>query len=130
MLKVIPKQELLQIIKRFAKDEKRGISLPVFCELCGLSISHFRDVFIDNNHPLTEIIQRRVSKGYQSFKNGEVAVMVNRDRSRFVEYRKKPKLRLARSNKIVLVNGNIKLQMGIVNRNDYSASSLDEQFRG
>lgn len=130
MLKVIPKQELLRIMKRFAADENRGISLPVFCELCGISTFHFRNVFIDGKDPLTELMQRRVSKGYQSFKNGEVAVMVNRDRSRFVEYRKQPKLRLARSNKIVLVNGNIKLQIGIVNRSDYSAPSLDEQFRG
>ena len=129
MIEVIPKAELLQLVKRFLADPNKAMSLDLFAELAGLSKNTIVNVFQNQTHPMTEITQRRVSKAYKSVVNGEVMVMQNRDKTRFVQYRKKPELRLVRSNRISLVNGNLKVQLGVVNRNDYSRQSLDEQLR-
>ena len=129
MMEVIPKAELLQLVKRFLADPNKAMSLDLFAELAGLSKNTIVNVFQNQTHPMTEITQRRVSKAYKSVVNGEVMVMQNRDKTRFVQYRKKPELRLVRSNRILLVNGNLKVQLGVVNRNDYSRQNLDEQLR-
>jgi len=67
---VIPKRELLTIIKRFIKDKNRGISVKLFAELCGINKEHLLDVFFYRIHPLTEYIQIRVSKGYKVMGKG------------------------------------------------------------
>ena len=122
----IPKRELLRVIKRFAKDQNRGISIKLFAELCGVDKDHLLDVFFYRVKPLTEYMQIRVSKGYNSWLKGEVAVMQNRDKTRFVEYRREPKPRLARTTGLHLVNGEIKIKVGVSNRGDYSGQTLDE----
>ena len=122
--------DLRRIIKRFLKDKNRGISIPLFAELAGLSTSHIRDVFINESEPLTEYVQRRVSKAYQEWINGEVAIMQNRDTSLFVQYRKEAKPILHKSSKLTLINGEIKINMGIKPKYDYSDLTLDEQLKG
>ena len=126
---VIPRQELKRTIKRFLSDKNRGISIPLFAELCGVSVAILRLVFIKEEEPLTEYVQRRVSKGYQSWLRGEVAVMMNRDQTRFVQYRKEPKPRVARSIGLEVQNGQIKLKIGLKNKADYSNLDIDEQLR-
>ena len=39
----IPKRELLRVIKRFVKDQNRGISVKLFAELCGVDKDHLLD---------------------------------------------------------------------------------------
>lgn len=129
MQPVIPRQDLKRTIQRFLSDKNRGISIPLFAELCGVSVAILRLVFIKEEEPLTEYVQRRVSKGYQSWLRGEVAVMMNRDQTRFVQYRKKPKPRVARSIGLEVQNGQIKLKIGLKNKADYSNLDIDEQLR-
>jgi hypothetical protein len=129
MQPVIPRQELKRTIKRFLSDKNRGISIPLFAELCGVSVAILRLVFIKEEEPLTEYVQRRVSKGYQSWLRGEVAVMMNRDQTRFVQYRKESKPRMARSMGLQVENGQIKLKIGLKNKADYSNPDIDEQLR-
>ena len=124
------KKQLLHEIKRFLKDPNRGISTKLFAELCGLSQRHLLDVFVYRAEPLTEYVQIRVNKGYESWKKGEVAIMQNQNNTRFVEYRRTPKPRLVRSNSLQLVDGAIKLRIGLRNPADYSDPTLDEQLRG
>ncbi len=128
MMNVIPKQELKRIIRKFLVDQERGISIPLFADLAGLSVNQIRDVFLNDKEPLTEYVQRRVSKAYTEWKNGEVAIMQNRDTSKFVQYRKEAKPSLKRSTTLQVVNGEIKVKVGIVNRYDYSDRTLDEQL--
>jgi hypothetical protein len=123
---VIPKRELMTIMKRFIKDQKRGISINLFAEVCGINKLHFLDVFFYRNAPLTEYIQMRVSKGYNAWRSGEIAIMQNRDTSKFVQYRREPKPRIARTTGLHLVNGEIKIKVGVSNRGDYSGQTLDE----
>ena len=129
MQPVIPRLELKRTIKRFLTDKNRGISIPLFAELCGVSVAILRLVFIKEEEPLTEYVQRRVSKGYQSWVQGEVAVMMNRDQTRFVQYRKEAKPKVARSMGLEVQNGQIKLKIGLKNKADYSNLDIDEQLR-
>lgn len=126
---IIIKRELMRQIRRFLKDQNRGISTKLFAELCGIDRSHLLDVFIYRVSPLTEYVQIRVSKGYESWKKGEVAIMQNRDKTKFVAYRREEKPRLARTTGLQVVNGEIKIKVGISNRGDYSGTTLDEALK-
>jgi hypothetical protein len=125
---VLPKAELRRIIKKFLLDKRRGISIALFADLCGVNESYLRDVFIYETERMGEHLQRRVSKGYMAWARGEVAVMQNRDNTRFVDYRKQAKPLMVRSTGLQVVNGEIKIRVGIKNRNDYSDLTLDEQL--
>jgi len=57
-------------------------------------------------------------------------VYMNRDKSKFVQYRKEAIPPMRKGNRIELVNGKIQLKIGIINRNDYSNQTLDEQLKG
>ena len=126
---VIPKKQLKEEIKRFLQDKDRGISILLFSELCGVSIRNLVHVFIHEKGPLTEYMQIRVSKGFKHWQEGRVAVMQNRDNTRFVQYRKEAKPRLTKTTGLQVVDGQIKLKIGIANRADYSKPTLDEQLR-
>ena len=128
-VKVLPRLELKRVIRKFVDDKDRGISLPLFCEIVGISVKHFRDVFVDETEPLTEYMQRRVNKAYYAWLNGEIAIMQNRDRTKFVQYRKEAKPVLERSQRLEFSNGQIKLKLGITNKYDYSDLTLDEQLK-
>lgn len=126
---VTPKRQLLVEIKRFIKDQDRGISLKLFAELCGINKQHLLDVFFYRKHPLTEYIQIRVSKGYKAWKNGEVAIMQRQDKTKYVEYRRTAQPRTVNGAGLQVVNGAIKIRLGVRNLGDYSAPSLDEQLK-
>jgi hypothetical protein len=130
MQPVIGRQELYRIMDNFLKDENRGISIRLFAELCGLSKQTILVVFVRKEERMTEKTQRRVSMAYTNWKNGEVAVMQNRDKTRFVQYRKEAKPKLARSMAIEFVNGSVKIKTGIRNKGDYSDYDINEQLTG
>ena len=127
---VITKAELMRLMKRFIDDKNRGISINLFSELAGIDYSLIYDVFNNMSVPLSEYVQRRVSKAYKAWAAGEVAVMENPDRTRFVQYRREPKPRFHRSQRLKVVNGKIQLDIGIKNRADYSQPSLEETLNG
>jgi hypothetical protein len=128
-VKVLPKVELKRVIRKFIQDKDRGISLDLFCEICGISQVRLRDVFLNETEPITEYMQRRVNKAYYAWLNGEIAIMQNRDRTKFVQYRKEAKPVLERTTGLQVVNGQIKLKLGITNKYDYSDLTLDEQLK-
>jgi hypothetical protein len=129
MKPTLSKAELKRIMRRFLSDYNRGISIPLFSDLCGVSVSQLRDVFLREAEPLTEYVQRRVSKAYNEWKDGEVAIMQNRDTSKFVQFRKEAKPAMQRTTGLQVVNGEIKIKLGITKKYDYSISTLDEQLR-
>lgn len=130
MTKIMLKKDLFRQIKRFLLDDKRGISMKLFADVCGLHEDTLENVFLKEVYPMSEYVQIRVSKGYNAWRNGEIAVMQNRDKSRFVEYRKEAKPRLSRGLGVQFVNGEVKLKVGLKNRYDYSELDIDEQLRG
>ena len=122
------KVELLRIIRRFLKDHDRGISINLFADLCGISSTSLKDIFLNETEPLSEYMQRRVNKGYREWMAGEVAIMQNRDNTKFVQYRRDAKPVLQRTTGLQVVNGEIKIKVGVSNKYDYSGLTLDEQL--
>ena len=127
--KVIPRVELKRLVRKFILDKDRGISLNLFCEIVGISSQRLKDVVLLEEEPMTEYMQRRISKAYTAWLNGEIAIMQNRDRTKFVQYRKEAKPVLERSQRLEFSNGQIKLKLGITNKYDYSDLTLDEQLK-
>ena len=125
----LPKTQLKAVIKRFLKDKDRGISVQLFADLAGISKGHLMDVFFYESEPMTEMVQRRVSKAYVEWRDGEVAIMQNRDNTKFVQYRKDNKPVMQKSSSLQMVNGAIKIKMGITNKYDYDVDNLDEQLK-
>jgi hypothetical protein len=128
MMPTLPKALLRKAIYRFLKDKDRGISMELFAELAGVSKSHIKDVFLYETEPMTEYVQRRVSKAYTEWTNGEVAIMQNRDNSKFVQYRKESKPVMQKKTTLQVVNGKIALKIGIAPKYDYLTATLDEQL--
>jgi AraC-like DNA-binding protein len=95
--KILPKLELKRVVRKFIQDKDRGISLNLFCEIVGISSQHLKDVFLHETEPLTEYMQRRVNKAYYAWQHGEIAIMQNRDSTKFVQYRKEAKPVLERT---------------------------------
>jgi hypothetical protein len=128
MMPTLPKTVLRKAIYRFLKDKDRGISMELFAELAGVSKSHIKDVFLYETEPMTEYVQRRVSKAYTEWTNGEVAIMQNRDNSKFVQYRKQSKPVMQKKTTLQVVDGKIALKIGIAPKYDYLTATLDEQL--
>lgn len=129
MIDVIPRKELLRAVKALMSDKNRGISQEMFAELCGVDKRTIQYVFMEEKYPMTEMVQRRVSKGYDAWRNGEVAVM-ERYGKKWLEWRKEPRKRMVRGYGLTVKNGEIKLDIGIKNRLDYSVYSLDDKLKG
>jgi hypothetical protein len=117
-------------MQRFNADKERGISIALFAELAGISAGHFYDVFIYGKEPLTEMVQRRVSKAYQQWKAGNVKVMKRIDNTRYVDYRKESQPVFMPKMGLQVTSDGIKIKVGMVNRHDYSEPTLDEALRG
>jgi len=126
---IIPKSRLLREVKRFLYDPKRGISHELFAELCGISKSLLMAVFYYETEPMTETTQIRVSRGYQAWQRGEIAVMQYKNQ-RYLEFRKEPKPIMKRTTGLQVVNGEIKIKLGIKNKADYSDVTFEEQLGG
>jgi hypothetical protein len=116
----LSKDQLKIEMKRFYLDKDRGISIKLFAELAGVNMEHFYDVFIYDKQPLTEYIQKRVNKAYKVWKEGGVRVMQRRDQTRFVEFKKDPKVPFFPHMKIDMSSGQPKVVLGPRNRHDYS----------
>ena len=120
----LTKIELKRQIKKFLKDPERGISHRLFAQLCGINMDHMRSVFLYETEPLTEMIQIRVNRGYNHWRNGMVRTMKRRDNTTYVDYRKESQPLLVPSMGLQMQNGKIGLRIGLVNRRDYSDRDL------
>jgi hypothetical protein len=129
-MKALTKQELFRQMKRFVKDRERGISIDLFCRLAGISTVQFYEVFVHRTYPQTEMMQLRVSKAYQQWKEGNVKVMRRKDNTRYVEYRREPQPAMMPGMGLKVTPDGIKIKVGLVNRHDYSEIDLQEALRG
>jgi len=126
----LSKRELTKHMQRFYADKERGISINLFAELAGISHTHFYDVFIYGREPLTENVQKRVSKAYQQWKAGNVKIMKRKDNTRYVDYRKVSQPVYMPKMGLQVTSEGIKIKVGMTNRHDYSEISLDEALKG
>lgn len=128
MNKPLPKAELYRRMDRFAADNKKALSWKFLGELAGVDAEHLRNIFLNKSVPLTEYVQIRVSRALERLAAGDVTVMQNRWRERYLQYNQTPKPRMVKANQLVLEDGKIGLKVGIKNRNDYSETTLQEQM--
>lgn len=122
------KEELLRIIKRFAADKRRGISLEHFCEIAGVDLRDFRKAFLQETLNISEVMQIRVSKAMRSWERGDLVIYQHWDRTKSVEYRSKPKPVFRKNLGFEVTKDGVKLNIGLVNRRDYTQPTLAEQF--
>ena len=125
MYRPLTKVELHRQIKKLLADPERGISINLFAELCGVSRTIMKQVFISDEFPMSEAVQIRVNKGYEAWKSGQVKVMRRKDNTRYVDYRKEPQPVSMPSMGLQMSGGQIKLRVGMVNRHDYSQRDLN-----
>lgn len=129
MEKILTKVELKKAYKRFAADEKRGISLKLFADMCGVSFERLNEVLIHDKDTMSQMIQIRVSRTLEAHRKGQLRVMENpNNKTRRVEFRPKgeEKPRLMRAISFGLSNGKITIQPGVVNRQDFTRPDLDD----
>lgn len=126
---VIPKAELKVLVKRLLLDKKKAIPTRLFAELCGISRYHLHETFVLETRPISEVVQRRVSRAYCLWRDGKIRVMVHYGR-KYLEFRQEPKPVAVRGYGLQATSEGIKLKIGIKNKFDYSDYRLDETMKG
>lgn len=124
----LPRAELIRRVRRFMQDEKRAIPVTEFARLCAVDKSNLYKMFVTGKMPVTEATQIRVSRVLLSLERGEIVQLAVPRKGIVTQYRKDPKVRLARSTKLVLKDGKITVDARVINRNDYSTPTLREQM--
>jgi len=118
------KTELRQQMRLFLLDRRRGIPISLFADLCGLHKETLRKCFVTEEWEITEFVQLRVLRAFTAWMAGEIRVMVKRDRTKYVEWRKSPQPRMYKHAGLTFEDGMIKLDIGPKNRADYSRQPL------
>jgi len=124
----LSKQEIYERIRNFMEDEYKPMSMKLFCKICGISFDTMKDCVIDKTLPMSELTQRKVSRGLRLLEQGEVAVTKSYkstypDNFVFLE---KPKKRIAR--RVLLEYDNdsgFSLKPKLVNKNSYTINKID-----
>lgn len=124
--RTLPEKEIRDWMCNYLrKKEGRPMSVSLFSELCGIKKRTLETIFNDGEM-LSEVNQIRLSKAINDIESGNVSVMVNRDRTKFIEYRKQPRVVMRRSFQIVNQSGQIGLKIGLKNKSDYRSTKLLE----
>ena len=119
----------MEVMPAFLRDKRRGISVALFAELCGLNPLHLRDVFLNGKYPLTELVQTRVNRAYEQWVRGDVAIMMKSGK-KYLEFRKQPKPQMVKRRLITYDGSGFKLDLGIRPKSqDYQRPNLDQQRR-
>jgi AraC-like DNA-binding protein len=115
---------------RLLADTHRPISIKLLSDLAGISDCTIKMVFQTKKLPMSETTQIRMSKALLRLQNGEIEIVQHRDRTREVRYVTSPRPRINRSYGLTVVDGEIKLKIGLRNRSDYSKPTFEELMKG
>ncbi len=114
------KPELLKRLKRFCDDDNRYMPLRLFAQECGVSLTHFNNVFDKQTDTLTDAVQMRASIVLRRWERGEYKIMANGlTKEKYLVYRDEPVQRLAPTLQLAIQGGRITLKTGIRNKSDY-----------
>jgi AraC-like DNA-binding protein len=130
MKTVLTKRDLYNRMDRLLADPVRPISIKLLADLAGLSDFTIKMVFQLKKMPMSETTQIRMSKALLRLQNGEIEIVQHRDLTREVRYVKNPRPRIRRSYGLTVVDGEIKLKIGLRNRSDYSKPTFEELMKG
>lgn len=129
-MKIMPKAEIYRRMDRYHADPKKTVSMTYFAELAGLGLTTIKAVFIDKTMPMSEHTQIAVSRALERLARGDVTIVHYRDRSRKMIYNTIPKPKMVRGTRINLGPDGFKLEVGVRNKQDYSAKTLREKLKG
>jgi len=125
---VYSKKEVMRLVARIFSDPNPGITVNLFADLCGVSNTVIRDVFLRKTLPLSARLQYRASKAYHALRNGETIQKRFRFGREEIEFRKEPKPELRRETRLVFTPDGFKVHSAVRNKYDYSILRLDEQM--
>ena len=77
---------------------------------------------------MSEMVQIRMERALQSLARGELRVMQNKNRTRYIEYRKEPKPEFRPGTRLQFKGNRISLVTGLRNLNDYSQPTLKDDL--
>ena len=77
---------------------------------------------------MSEESQVRMSRALQRLERGDVTVMRNRNRTKYLQYNTTPKPRVVRGYGLKLDGGKITLNIGLKNKADFSNRTFKEQM--
>ena len=125
-----PKQEIREWFKRFWADRSRGVSAVVLCDFLNIGVTTFGESVLRNKMPMSNAMQATMSKFIHEWEIGRIEATKNRWNGSKLQYRREPKVELAPTVGLRVVDGQIRLKVGLQNRRDYSGTTLKEQLNG
>jgi hypothetical protein len=128
MNEVLSKAEIYRRMERYLEEEDRVMSVKFLAELAGLSERLIFGIFVGGTHTMSEESQVRMSRALERLERGDVTVMRNRNRTKFMQYNSTPKPRVVRGYGLKLDGGKITLNIGPKNRADFSKPNFREQM--
>ena len=128
MNEVLSKAEIYRRMERYLEEEDRIMSVKFLAELAGLSERLIFGIFVGGTHTMSEESQVRMSRALQRLERGDVTVMRNRNRTKYLQYNQQPKPRVVRGYGLKLDGGKITLNIGLKNRADFSKRTFKEQM--
>jgi AraC-like DNA-binding protein len=130
MKDVLSKAEIYRRMARYLEQESRVVSVRFLAQLAGLSERLIFGIFVGGTHTMSEETQVRMSYALKRLERGDVTVMQNRNRTKFLQYNNTPKPRVVRGYGLKLEGGKITLNVGLKNKADFSKRTFREQMEG
>lgn len=130
MNEVLSKAEIRRRMARFLEEGNRAMSMKFLGELAGLSERLIFGMFVGNTHAISEESQVRMSRALLRLERGDVTVMRNRNRTKYLQYNREPKPRVVRGYGLKLDGGKITLNVGLKNKANFSERTFREQMEG
>jgi lambda repressor-like predicted transcriptional regulator len=130
MFALRPKRELIEWFRRFWADKERGISMELLVEFTGVSKKTLEEVARRGNRPMQDWVQSALSKFAHEWEAGMIEVYQRPNRTKAIRYRREPVLDMRPSVGLQVVDGQIRLNVGLKNRANYMTPTLKEQLNG
>ena len=128
MIDVMSKAEIYRRMERYLEEKDRIMSVKFLAELAGLSERLIFGIFVGGTHTMSEESQVRMSRALERLERGDVTVMRNRNRTKYLQYNTTPKPRVVRGYGLKLDGGKITLNIGLKNKADFSNRTFKEQM--
>jgi AraC-like DNA-binding protein len=128
MIDVLNKAEIYRRMERYLEEEDRIVSVKFLAELAGLSERLIFGIFVGGTHTMSEETQVRMSRALERLERGDVTVMRNRNRTKYLQYNNTPKPRIVRGYGLQLDGGKISLKIGLKNKANFSNLTFKEQM--
>lgn len=132
MIKVLTIEEIKQRMNAMRSNRKRGFSIQEFSRFAGIDYRNLKKMFFENKMVITELTQRKLSKALLALETGEAGLRLTITGERMLDYhpRKEQKPALKKGYSISLSGSGASLNIGPVNRYNFSGNTIFNKQRG